>query len=101
MTTDGQIISLHCETGQAATMLNNIANWTQCDIFANTNTTWTYWYWITSSNEITPSVWNQNQKYVSWTDAEGGSMRGTNRYFEFTTTHAQNYRWVLYNHTSD
>jgi len=96
MTADGQIVAINCEVGQASTMLNAIAAWSGIDIFANTNTTYTRWYWITSNQQIDTSVWNQNQQRVTWVDIENGAWDGSNRFFEFTTTGSQNYRWILY-----
>ena len=83
--------------GMVATMLNAIAAWSGCDIYANTNDTWTYWYWVTSPYEINKSIWNQNQKEVVWTDIENGNEDGSDRFFEYTTTGSQDYRWILSN----
>ena len=31
-----------------------------------------------------------------WTDVDGGSSTGGDRFFEYTTTGIPNYRWILY-----
>ena len=89
MTADGQLISLHPQTGQASFMLTQIASLSGMDIFANTNPTQMSYSWITGSG-INASVWNQNMQDVTWLDSASG------RSFEYTTTGQQNYRWILY-----
>jgi len=94
MTADAQLVSLHCLVGNATTMLNNIAAWSGCDIFANTNETWSYVPIINTSYERGDStVWNHNMYNVTWRD---NNQYTISRLFEFTTTGSQNYRWILY-----
>ena len=78
MTINGQLISLHCEVGQASGMLNDIAQYAGgIIIYANTNTTYTYgnpwispyeFYIINDGREADSSVWNWNMKNVMWLD---------------------------------
>jgi hypothetical protein len=96
-TADAQIVSTHCETGNATDMLNQVAAWTGCDIYANTNTTWTY------SNRVVPgeprggtTYWNYNVAHIWWTDEYDGDYYGADRYFEYTTTGSQDWDWILY-----
>ena len=95
MTADGQLISLHSQTGNATTMLNAIAAWSVMDIFANTNTTYSSWSWINGTGRD-PGFWNYNIRNMVWTDIDCGSTTGSDRFFEHTTTGIPNYRWILY-----
>ncbi|MBI5248854.1 MAG: hypothetical protein HY912_05110 [Desulfomonile tiedjei] len=91
MTSDGQIVSIHCQVGNYTPMLDAIAGWSGCDIFANTNVTWTHWLWLVGSDENT-SYWNYNYNDVTWYD---NSSTYVSRWFEYTTTGSQNYRWLF------
>lgn len=69
MTADGQILSYHCNVGQAATMLNAIASWTGCDIFANTDETMFWYYQVNSAvSGRNDSIWNHNFRNVYFRD---------------------------------
>jgi len=74
MSTDGQILSYHCEVGQAATMLDAIAQWTGADVFANTDTVWTWWTWVKSPYQFDSTVWNYNMRNLRWRTEDGGSL---------------------------
>jgi len=91
MTADGQLVSIHCEAGNATKMLDAIHNWSGMDIYANTNTTWTVWWWVNGSGENS-SIWNSNYNKVTWYDNSSSYM---SRWFEYTTTGSQDYRWIL------
>ena len=91
MTTDGQILSYHCEVGQADTMLDAIAQWTGADVFANTHTVWTYFYYITSSNQYDASVWNYNMRNLRWRK-EGGTTLDT---FEYLSNPGVTYHQIF------
>ncbi|MBI5248855.1 MAG: hypothetical protein HY912_05115 [Desulfomonile tiedjei] len=93
MTSDGQIVSLQGFAGNHTTMLNDIARWSGCDIYANTNDSWTSWSWLVlgsvQGNEL---VWNYNYNNVTWYD---NSQTSIQRFFEYTTTGLQDYRWLF------
>ena len=94
MTTDAQLISMHCQVGNATTMLNNIAAWSGCDIYANTNKTWSSWKWVTTKSSpeyFDSSYWNHNIKDIVWRD---NSKTSISRTFEYRTSTAA-YRWLL------
>jgi hypothetical protein len=102
MTSDGQIISIHCESGQAAGMLNQIAAWSGCDIFANTNITNTRSSSFNASY-VNPeggqqyggsTYWNGNMKRMVWTDANTGTFT-PNRNFEYRSNPWVSYRYLL------
>ena len=107
MTADGQIVSLHCEVGNATTMLNAIAAWSGCDIYANTNVTYTnanpfitpyQLYIINDGREEDPHIWNWNMQNVYWLDdfyvADGRSYPIRN--FEYKSGGPSPPRWTLY-----
>lgn len=63
MTADGQIVSYHCSSGYATTMLNQIATWTGCEIYAHQHTVYVYSYKVdTSAPDDDSSVWNHNRR---------------------------------------
>lgn len=72
MTGDGQIISYHCSVGNAISMLDEIAAWTGCEIFAHNHDVWAHWYWVSGSG-YDSSVWNHNYRYFRLRKDEYGS----------------------------
>ncbi len=73
---NGQIQLYHCLTGNASTMLNTIAGWTDCDIFANTDLTYYYdgynYYYVTDEDgssltfEYKSDWWSSYVNLFSW-----------------------------------
>ena len=65
MTADAQLVSIACLVGQATTMLNAIAAWSGCDIFANTNATWAQWNFLADTGGpeyFSAAYWNHNMR---------------------------------------
>ncbi len=96
MAPDAQIVSLHCSVGNATTMLNQIAIWSGCDIYANTASVEIGWYYIIGGYGIDETIWNYNMERVTFVDTPGGSWDGSDRWFEYTTTGFQDWNWILY-----
>jgi hypothetical protein len=67
MAAGGQILSYHCDIAQGtgATMLNDIATWTHCAVFAHSSTVDVYSSSVDGSKpQPDDNVWNHNYKNV-------------------------------------
>jgi len=71
MADDAQILSYHCEVGLALSMLNEIARWTGCDIFAHDHVVWSTCPHVDNSKPIEPSADQVNLESYHWNNNLG------------------------------
>lgn len=74
MSADGQILSYHCLVGNAVTMLNQIASWTGCEIYAHDHVGWTGVIHLSNDPLAFGFVWNHNMRNVRWRRDEAGTL---------------------------